>query len=440
MSEIEDDPQEPPIWATEKPFDVVLLHNTLFCLRWTGSYFYRIKKRLDWIRRLNCLKIAIPQDEGDHAELLDEWLFDWGISAIFSIHQPEGTGPLYPVMRDKAKFYGVLPGYIDDEIASDVAQKILPISKRNVDIVYRARRLPYWFGVAGQIKHQIADVVSSRGRIQGLRCDISTQPEDVILGNSWLEFLASSRGVIGSEGGSNVIDWRGEVQTQINAFLEGQPDLTYEEISAKMPQDWDSYTFLTITPRNFEAVITKTCQLLIEGQYKGILEPNVHYIPLKKDFSNLDDALEMLKDDNLVESIVEQAYQDIYINGQYTYRRLAALIEQAIYDPALPYSFGDQMKQIAEIDNPSAILERQLVAERHAKELLNAKLKISEHQNLQLQQENSQLRNVISSPVVRWGLRLLKKPLLSSGLVAAMMGIVILLGIAFSVLYTMFLN
>ena len=40
-----------------------------------------------------------------------------------------------------------------------------------------------------------------------------------------------------------------------------------------MPSGWDSYAFFAISPRHLEAVITKTAQVLVEGRYSGVLEP-----------------------------------------------------------------------------------------------------------------------------------------------------------------------
>jgi hypothetical protein len=38
----------------------------------------------------------------------------------------------------------------------------------------------------------------------------------------------------------------------------------------------------------FEACMMRTAQVLLEGYYNGIFEPWKHYIPIKKDCSNLD--------------------------------------------------------------------------------------------------------------------------------------------------------
>src|SRR5438270_5172079 len=52
------------------PVDAVILHTTLLCLRWS-QFFEKIRRDLLWLSELPCPKIALPQDEYDHAELLE---------------------------------------------------------------------------------------------------------------------------------------------------------------------------------------------------------------------------------------------------------------------------------------------------------------------------------------------------------------------------------
>ena len=70
-----------------------------------------------------------------------------------------------------------------------------------------------------------------------------------------------------------------------------------------------------------ECCATKTCQILTEGDYNGILKSGVHYIELKKDFSNLDSVLIDVVDDNKRKQIVENAYNDIVLSKKYTYSK-----------------------------------------------------------------------------------------------------------------------
>lgn len=307
-------------------FDAVILHTTFLCMRWS-HLFYAWKWNLRWIGGLDCPKIAMPQDEYDHSEILDEWLFEWGVSVIFSNFDRAHHETLYPIMHNKGDFYKAFTGYIDENASARWAGKMPPLEGRPNDIVYRASHLPYWFGRHGQLKHQVADRVAERALARGMRCDISTRPEDTIVGERWEEFLASGRAIIGCESGSSVLDRKGEIQAWIQARLRIDPTLSYEQIGLELPAGWDNYKFFAVGPRHFEAVITKTCQVLIEGEYDGVFQPDRHYIPLKRDYSNLDEVLDKLKDLCLMNKIVEQAYADICQSGKYSYRAFARMID-----------------------------------------------------------------------------------------------------------------
>ena len=311
--------------------DAILLHTTLLCNRWNEpGYFQGLKDRMRWLRDVDCVKIALPQDEYDHAELLDEWLFELEVPCVFSNFEEAQRVAFYRAMADKAGFYKCLTGYIDQDLASEYESRLHPLGTRSYDIVYRATRLPYWFGKHGQLKHRIAEVFAERAAAHGLSCDISTREEDTIVGVRWLEFLASGRAVIGCESGSSVLDLRGTVRARIKKICEDHPGISFEKVSSQMPEGWDEHAFFALSPRHLEAVVTKTCQILVEGYYDGVLVPGKHYIPLKPDFSNIDEVLEQLQDRDRVSEITERAYRDICVSGRYSYRAFAAALETAI--------------------------------------------------------------------------------------------------------------
>jgi hypothetical protein len=310
-------------------YDAVILHTTFLCLRWS-PLFYQLKWELRWIKELSCIKVALPQDEYDHSEILDEWLFEWDVSVIFCCFDHSLRKILYPLMFERAQFFPALTGYIKDDVASRIRNECQALEPRVKHVIYRASQLPYWFGSHGQLKHRIAGIVADEARRKGLICDISTRNSDTITGEAWLDFMASGKVVIGCESGSSVLDRRGEIQAQIKAILQCDPTLTFEHVSSQLLAGWDSYSFFAISPRHLEAVITQTCQVLVEGSYSGILHPDLHYIPLKRDFSNLDDVLEKTRNTPLIQEMVGRAYTDICLSGKYSYRAFASQIEQAI--------------------------------------------------------------------------------------------------------------
>ena len=316
-----------PRWLRRLNPDVIVFHTTFLCMRWS-HLFSGWKWNLRWIADIECEKIALPQDEYDHSEVLDEWLYELGATAILSNFGAAQRSTLYPLMHSRASFGKALTGYVDETLVASFAKTSLPMERRPFDIVYRASHLPYWFGSQGQLKHQVGTVVAERAPRHELMVDISTRAEDTILGDAWFEFLASSRAVIGSESGSSVLDRRGEIRSQIRELLRREPDLDFAEVNRRMPPGWDDFAFFAISPRHFEAISTRTCSLLVEGTYDGILEPDRHYLSIRRDFSNLDDVLERVRDHAALQVIADRAYTEIVASGEFTYEAFARDLER----------------------------------------------------------------------------------------------------------------
>jgi len=359
--------------VAKQRFDAVILHYTLLSMRALGLGFYRYKQHVAWIGGLDTIKVALPQDEGSYAGVLDEWLFELGVSIVFSIHFAEGR-TLYPLMRRYADIYPCLPGYIDDGKARELAPRLVKTHERPKDIVYRARNLPYRIGRYSQLKHEIADAVGSAAQARGLECDISTRNEDTVLGPKWLPFLASSKAVIGTQGGYGAIDWRGEIPAKLEVMLAEKPGLTFDEFDAHMPSGWDGHGWLTITPRHFEAVITKTCQVLVEGDYKGILRPNRHFIPIAADWSNADEVVDRLCDHDGLQEMAQTAYEEIFESGKYSYRVFADMIVGAIESQRKRDKMTDRTDQQTSDEDRESALQRELIAERHHNAMIAQRL------------------------------------------------------------------
>jgi len=355
----------------EKDFNVVILHTTFLCLRWAEKLFVAALDRLKWLNEHEAMKIAFPQDEYDHSELLDQWLFTMNVDLIFSVLDERHWKTLYPIMHDKAIFYECYTGYIDDS-KETTACDFIPYENRLFDIIYRASHLPFWFGSQGQLKFELADVFKKNSKKHKLRVNISTKEQDVVLGENWFSFLSTGRTVIGCESGSSVLDYQGEVRALIRALLTAEPDLNFYQLAEKMPPKWNSYGFTAISPRHLEAVETKTCQILVEGNYNGVFLPDKHYIPLKRDFSNIDEVLEKIKDHQYCQSIAERSYEDIFLSRKYSYKAFASIIDKAILNY---YVKSDKVGSNMNKENSKVnVLERQLIFERHRNELLQAKL------------------------------------------------------------------
>lgn len=336
-------------------FRAIVFHTTFLCMRWS-HLFYSWKWDLRWLAERDCLKIAFPQDEYDHSEILDEWLEELGVHVVFSNFDQECHEILYPRMRRRARIVKAFTGYIDERIARDIQPRMKPMRERSIDVIYRAFKLPYWFGSHGQRKSSIAEEIAPELQRRGIRFDVSTRPEDVIVGDAWFDFMALGRCVLGCESGSSVLDRRGEIQSCIRHLLSEQPDLTFEDVDRTMPEGWDDYRFFAISPRHFEAVLTKTAQVLLSGRYDDVLVPDRHYISLKSDLSNLNEVVEKIRDETFLQDMVDTAYREIYEEGEYTYRHFANMVADVMRD------YEDIAEQPSVLGNILApIAERSLV-------------------------------------------------------------------------------
>ena len=136
--------------------------------------------------------------------------------------------------------------------------------------------------------------------------------------------------MIGTESGSSALDPVGAIRRFEAGWRPSHPDATFAEFSALQEPGWDDYDFTAISPRLFEAAQTKTCQLLVEGAYDGILEPETHYIPLRRDLSDLPAALERIRDPGETEAMAERAWEDLIVSGRYSYGAFAAHVETVV--------------------------------------------------------------------------------------------------------------
>jgi hypothetical protein len=318
-----------PSWIRSYPYDVVVLHYSLLCMRWEEP-FERWRSSLDWVARSDAVRIAMPQDEYVCAATLDHWLGDLDVHCVFSVLDGRHWPVLYPGESQRTRMERTYTGFVDDRAAGAVERLPGPHAARDVDIVYRARNLPYHVGHHGQLKHEIAHIVEPAARALGLRTDISTDIRDTKYGDEWFAFLASGRCVIGTESGSSALDPVGAIRRFEAEWRLAHPEATFEEFSALQEAGWDDYNFTAISPRLLEAAQTKTAQLLVEGAYDGLLEPETHYFPLRGDLSNLTEALERIRDPGETEAMAERAWEDLIASGRYSYGAFAAHVESVV--------------------------------------------------------------------------------------------------------------
>ena len=218
---------------------------------------------------------------------------------------------------------------------SQLAKKSKPFSFRGIDIGYRGRKLPAYLGKHGQLKYELVEVFNEAVKGKNLITDIRNtndnflvENQDAIkLGFSWYDFLLACKAFIGCEGGSSLLDRDGTIQKRIKEYLQDHPDASFSEIEINCFRELDyNIQCFALSPRHFEAVMTRTLQILVEGEYGNVFKPWEHYLPLKKDFSNIEEILAYINDETECTRIIEAAYRDIVNSNRYTYRAFVTRI------------------------------------------------------------------------------------------------------------------
>ncbi len=316
-----------PRYLTRMEFDLVLFHYTFFDLRYIHDSFRKLIAGFAFLRRSSAVKGVLLQDEYTSTDILCDFINQVGIDLVFSV-APAGEWPRIYDKVDfaKVRFHRVLTGYLADHTVARINRLAQARPGRDLDIGYRVRFAPF-LGRFGLLKVRLAEEFQAKAPGWGLALDISSRDEDAFWGDSWFEFLLRCKYTLGVEGGASLLDRSGQILQASLEYSARHPQAAYDEIEARcFPGADGSLKLAAISPRHLEACASRTCQVLIEGEYNSILAPGRHYLELKKDFSNIDQILAIIKQDNMRQEITDRAYRDIVASGRYTYRHFVSQV------------------------------------------------------------------------------------------------------------------
>ncbi len=295
-------------------FDAVVVHFSVRLCH-VGHLSYSFARAL---KSYQGPKVLYLQDEYENTNLTVQAIHDLGFSLVFSVVPAESLAKVYPPEQfPGVRFESILTGYVPLHL-EEMAQ-VKPIAERPILIGYRGRRLGYWYGDLGQEKLVIGQRMKEICDQRGLITDIAWEESDRIYG-SWFEFLGNCRATLGTESGANLFDRDGLLALSIQREQYLNPAVTYDEIKARFMHGREGEVRMNqISPKVFEAIALRTALILFEGDYSGVLEPNRHYLPLKKDFSNVDEVLAKLHDTASIEALTERAHADVIRTGRFSY-------------------------------------------------------------------------------------------------------------------------
>jgi len=318
-----------PPGLADLEFKAVILHYCVF-----GMGGYRLSEEwLDYLDRSGAHKIAFFQDECTRCQRRFRFLNEHRIGWVYTCLEPSEFDKVYGRYTDVPRLVSNIPGYVSEELVAIGRRFSIPDGQRSIDVGYRGRPLPAYLGRGAVEKHEIGVRFEELARDSGLRLDLATREGDRLYGDDWYRFLANSRCVLGVESGVSAFDLEDEVFTEYQA-LAGDGAVGLHDLKS-LPRWEDVVYYRTISPRHFEAAALRVCQVLFEGRYSGALEPMVHYIPLKKDFSNFDEVLARMRDPEVRRELTANAYRDLIESGEWSYARFVAGVDATLLDAGL---------------------------------------------------------------------------------------------------------
>lgn len=276
------------------------------------------------ISRFKGLKILFIQDEYDNVELTRTAMEKLGFDVVYTCVPTAGLDYVYPRYRfPSTDFLPTLTGYVPE--APEIEGFALPMDLRQTAIAYRGRKLPHIYGQLGQEKYRIGVEMKRLAELRGAPVDIEVDDSKRIYGSDWYRFLGSARATLGTESGSNVFDIDGGLLGRIERAIAENPGRSAEEVVEEVLVPYEGRVRMNqISPKIFEAIRLRTALVLFEGEYSGVVQADIHYIPLKKDFSNADEVFEKLADTESLLRMTERAYDDVVASGRYSYARFVA--------------------------------------------------------------------------------------------------------------------
>ena len=192
---------------------------------------------------------------------------------------------------------------------------------RKIDIGFIGDR--YSLAIGDIERTELAEYLLKTAFEFGLNTDIRIGSKLRLAREQYVEFLNSIRGTIGAESGTYYLEKTDRTQKEVEAFLSRYPRATFSDVYNRFFRSYSNpVTGKAISSRHFEAIGTKTCQILSEGYYNGILKQDEHYLALKKDYSNINDVVVRFKDRSYVQKMVDDTYEYVMSNHTYYHRVL----------------------------------------------------------------------------------------------------------------------
>jgi hypothetical protein len=301
-----------------------------------------LREKLDWLARLSPEFIAtqLPLESG-------RFLYE-GIPGATVLEIPHGLN-------------------------AEIYRPTVPLAERQLDLAVRSNRYFCFYGDNDRVR--IIDYFQQHGERLGLRVDLAYDGRFERAG--WADMLNRTRATVATEAGASFLEHDDRTLDAIVSHIRERHDRGLQrlygrvvgwnpkairrpsrrnwairarnlalrvleteerkETHASLRNDWGSKLVTPqeiherffknyanpvsgkcISSRHFEAIGTRTTQVMFAGHFNGILRPDEHYIRLSDEFGNVDDVVARLRDTDYLEQMSARTLE--FVMDAHTHR------------------------------------------------------------------------------------------------------------------------
>lgn len=240
---------------------------------------------------------------------------------------------------------------------------------RCLDLGVKGYRYPAYLG--DDDRNRLLNHFQDRAHEFGLDVDISYDQR--LSREDWVKFLSDCRGTISTETGSWFLDPNDALIREIHAYISSQRtglviknESFLRRAARRLPTPFKAVLWKVlkhgpvkfevlddfnvpfaeieekffknrarapvygkaISSRHFDAIGTKTCQVMLRGRFNDILKADEHYIAIDPSFDNAREAIRRFRDAHERQSMVDRTYE--YVLASHTHAHRAADVGKAL--------------------------------------------------------------------------------------------------------------
>jgi len=187
-----------------------------------------------------------------------------------------------------------------------VFKPILPQKDRLTDIGERSYEYPWYLG--DLYRNRL--IQNIKNYFSGLTLDISSDRNKRFSRKAWAEFLNKCKGTVSTEAGTSFLERDDRTRLAVNKYLIKNKGASFNDVYNRFFENYKNpVSGKTISSRHFDAIGTKTCQIMLSGRFCDILKPDIHYISINRDFSNLESVYERFIDIEYRKKMTDLTYE-----------------------------------------------------------------------------------------------------------------------------------